>query len=485
MTEEGEKFGYVVKPSKSWLILRNQHDLNKAMELFEDMPIKITTEGKRHLGAALGSTDFKIFYIEEKVAEWCNRLKKLSTIAKSQPQAAYTGYTQGEQHKYTYFLRTVPNIADLMKPLDEVIENQFLPSLFGTTISPNERDILSLPISEGGLGIRSLSETSNTTYDSSRKITAPLRKKIVEQSQELPDRDDVIKAKSVTLSTQKALASNKQSLLIHKQTTEMKRNLEQLSQPGASSWIGAIPLKDQGFNLNKSEFNDALCLRYNKPLKNLPTKCTCGKPFSITHAMNCHRGGFINARHDSIRNMEARLLKEVCNDVQVEPPLQSCAGARFHASANVNDDARLDVRARGFWREGQQAFFDIRVTNADCASQKDKSLKSILRTHEQEKKRSYNIRVMDTEQGTFTPIVLTIKGVMGPEANAFHKTLADKISQKTGERYDQVIRLMRVKLSFLVLRASLLYLRGSRAMYNTNGEMCEDYALTLNEIGLR
>ena len=43
--------------------------------------------------------------------------------------------------------------------------------------------------------------------------------------------------------------------------------LEQLSEPGASSWVGALPLKEQGFNLNKSEFNDALCLRYNKQLK--------------------------------------------------------------------------------------------------------------------------------------------------------------------------------------------------------------------------
>ena len=157
----------------------------------------------------------------------------------------------------------------------------------------------------------------------------------------------------------------------------MKRTLEQLAEPGASSWLGALPLKEQGFNLNKAEFQDAMCLRYDKTLKNLPSKCPCGTNFSVTHAMNCHRGGFINIRHNNIRNFEAHLLKEVCNDVQIEPPLQPVNGVNFHRSAIVTDEARLDIRARGFWREGQNAYFDVRTTNADNNSQRNKTIKAI------------------------------------------------------------------------------------------------------------
>ena len=159
----------------------------------------------------------------------------------------------------------------------------------------------------------------------------------------------------------------------------MRRNLDQLSQQGASTWLSALPLKDLGFNLNKGEFQDALHLRYDKPLKNLPSTCACGKAFTITHAMNCHRGGFINARHDSIKNFEAKLLKQVCNDVQVEPPLLSCSGLTFRKSAITTEEARLDIRAKGFWRDGQNAFFDIRVTNADCASQLNKPIKAVIK----------------------------------------------------------------------------------------------------------
>ena len=486
VTEEGRKYGYIVKPSKSWLILKNQERLEEAEALFADTPIKITTDGKRHLGAALGTVDFKNSYLEEMVQNWCKRLKNLVKFAKTQPHAAYSSYIMGEQHKYTYFLRTLDDIADLLKPLDDIIEHEFLPALFGKTISPNEREIMSLPIRDGGLGLRVLSQTSSQAYVASKNINKPLTNQIMSQNQDLPTPEEVKEAKTSAHAVLKEIADEKHSTIISKQTTEMKRTLEQLSEPGASSWVGALPLKEHAFNLNKSEFNDAMCLRYEKPLSNLPSKCACLKDFSITHAMNCKRGGFIGIRHDSIKNFEAGLLKQVCKDVQTEPHLQPVGNAKFKPSVNTEDGARLDVRARSFWRDGQQAFFDVRLTNADCESQKDKPLKSILRNHEQMKKTEYNTRVMEVEQGTFTPIVLTIKGVMGPETTQYHKALAQKISQKSGERYEDITRLIRVKISFLVLRASLLCLRGSRTLSNNNNaENCEDYALTLHEIGMR
>ena len=127
------------------------------------------------------------------------------------------------------------------------------------------------------------------------------------------------------------------------------------------------------------------------------------------------------------------LLSVVCKDIQTEPPQPPVGATLFRKSDNTQDGARLAIRARGFWRDGQQAFFDVQVTNADCDSQISKPIKSILRSHEQTKKTKYNTRVMEVEQGTFTPIVLTIKGVMAPEASRFHKTLAEKLATKTGE----------------------------------------------------
>ena len=191
--------------------------------------------------------------------------------------------------------------------------------------------------------------------------------------------------------------------------------------------------------------------------------------------MNCHKGGFVNARHDNIRNTEYNLLKSLLQKVEnVE---------NYPRSAIITDEARLDIRARGFWRTGQNAFFDVRITNPNCDSQRNMTLKSITRKHELEKKRNYNKRVMEVEHGSFTPLVFTTSGVMGHECSIYHKSLAQKISDKRKEKYEDIIRYLRIKLSFLAVKATLLCLRGSRSRTN-NTDATEDFTYSLNELGL-
>ena len=70
---------------------------------------------------------------------------------------------------------------------------------------------------------------------------------------------------------------------------------------------------------------------------------------------------------------------------------------------------------------------------------------------------------MEVERGSFTPLVFTTTGVMSHECSIFHKALAEKLSDKQGERYEVIMRYLRVKLSFLALKSMLLCLRGSRS----------------------
>ena len=141
------------------------------------------------------------------------------------------------------------------------------------------------------------------------------------------------------------------------------------------------------------------------------------------------------------------------------------------------------MRARGFWRAGQNAFFDVRITNADCSSQVTSPVKSVLRKHELEKKRNYNQRIIQVEHGTLTPLIFTTSGAMGHECQKFHKTLAEKISVKNGDKYEDIMRYIRLKFSFLVLKATLLCLRGSRTI-RKNSEVGNDFSLCLHELRL-
>ena len=173
----------------------------------------------------------------------------------------YAAYIHGEQHKYMYFLRTINNTSELLKPIDDIITNEFIPVLFGTSISPNERELFSQSIKDGGLGLRIWHNQADDSYMTSKNVTTPLQTQILQQTMQLPSAYDVNKAKNAAIIAMRENEKNRTEIIIENQNIEMKRNLEQLTQTGASSWLSAIPLKEQGFNLNKSEFNDALCLR--------------------------------------------------------------------------------------------------------------------------------------------------------------------------------------------------------------------------------
>ena len=63
---------------------------------------------------------------------------------------------------------------------------------------------------------------------------------------------------------------------------QTKKAIDDVSQPGASSWLNYIPLEQYGFSLNKAEFRDAILLRHEKELKGLPATCPCGQKYNTT-----------------------------------------------------------------------------------------------------------------------------------------------------------------------------------------------------------
>ena len=110
----GSNYGYHPNASKTWLIVKEGH-LEEARAIFEGTGVAITTEGKRHLGAAIGTSIFVESYVQQKVSEWVHEMET-SSIAITQPHAAYAALTHGLSSRWTYLARTIPNIADLFKP---------------------------------------------------------------------------------------------------------------------------------------------------------------------------------------------------------------------------------------------------------------------------------------------------------------------------------------------------------------------------------
>ena len=94
LVEVGPEYGYLPNASKTWLIVKEDLFEN-ATTAFEGTGVSITTEGRRHLGAALGTRSFVVRYVQEKVSEWVKELEQISSFAISQPHAAHATFTHG------------------------------------------------------------------------------------------------------------------------------------------------------------------------------------------------------------------------------------------------------------------------------------------------------------------------------------------------------------------------------------------------------
>ena len=190
---------------------------------------------------------------------------------------------------------------------------------------------------------------SDSQFKASQLITASLKELIIKQSiYAKPPDVRSIKAQ-VHLDrrrTSKQLAVDIRGHL----TSQLQRAVDLNSEPGASSWLLALPIQEQGFHLNKEEFWDALHLHYGWNLLNIPSHCVCGVSFTSNHAMVCQHGGLTFVRHNDLRDITAGFLSKVCSDVAIEPPLQPLTGEVITPkTANRQADARADIYARGFW----------------------------------------------------------------------------------------------------------------------------------------
>ena len=101
----GPEYGYYPNAGKTWRIVKDRH-LEEANLTFQGTGVVITSEGQRHLGSAIGTRSFVECYVEGKISEWMTELESLSTIAMTQPQAAYAAPTHGLMSKWTYLART-------------------------------------------------------------------------------------------------------------------------------------------------------------------------------------------------------------------------------------------------------------------------------------------------------------------------------------------------------------------------------------------
>ena len=487
LTNLGPQYGYYPNPVKTILLVKPNH-YNKAKCLFDGCGLTITTEGAVALRTPIGTPAFVEEKIIHKVDSWIREIDQLSTIALSQPQSAFAALTHGLMSSWNYILRTCPNIATHLAPLENALRTKLIPALTGQG-APNDilRELFSLPCRMGGLGILDPSQQSPIYHSNSLKVTAPIVDLLLCQSNTFTyhtlnaQAEAKMTIRKIKGSSLKAKFTSIRSRL----TPALKKLIDITSEKGASTWLSVLPLRCHDYDLNKGSFRDSLCLRYGWDHPHLPKTCVCGENFSVSHALNCPCGGLPSLRHNELRDITASLMKHVCPQVTTEPCLQPLSGETLEPQSAIKDDnARSDIRAEGFWNSTHQsAFFDIKVFNPIARTYCKQPLQTCYRNLENSKRRNYQDRIINIEHGSFAPLVFSCAGGIGPVATTVYHRLASMMSMKYDDNYSRTMLYIRTKLGFALQRSAIRCIRGTRSTFRQDlSTINVDLALTKGKV---
>ena len=160
-----------------------------------------------------------------------------------------------------------------------------MPAITEHVTTQEERDLLELLVRLGGLGLVNPARIASQEYEASAKITGPLVRQIVEQAHKPPDETEI-----KTLQTSARREKNEWLKMQCEQVREFLPSKTELAvelamEKGASNWLTVIPIKEMNFNLNKREFRDAIMLRYDWEITDIPAICTCGELFTVDHGL--------------------------------------------------------------------------------------------------------------------------------------------------------------------------------------------------------
>jgi len=128
LVTDGPQLGYLPNANKCWLITKPEKE-ERTKAMFDGTAINISAEGHQHPRAVVGSRKHLEDYVEEKVEDWISQIVRLAEFAQSHPQASYVAFTFGLRHRWTYYLRTLLNIENLLEPLEHAISDVLIPSM--------------------------------------------------------------------------------------------------------------------------------------------------------------------------------------------------------------------------------------------------------------------------------------------------------------------------------------------------------------------
>ena len=447
LCEHGPAYGYHPSPEKSYYICKAK-DEPVARQAFESRGLAINfSRGRRYLGGFIGSGKAKDEWLGEKIAMWIKAVQDLAIMAQKFPQTVYAGFTFCLQNQWQYVQRVTADTATMFAPLEEAIRRELIPALLGTTteeIDGELRQVLTHSVKKGGMAIRNPVDTAEHVHAASKNATAHLIRSLIDDSVEFDLQEHRVQASLAGINTRKERMQREQDYLDSRGSGKptVKRRDERNKVAGL--WLSVYPSRLNGTGLSANEWRDNARLRYNLAPLDMPCRCDgCGERMTVEHALQCKKGGLVSIRHDDVADEWRDLCGKATTPGHVtrEPHIftaqhrrprvngQPAPAAPSSNNNNNNTPAnnsnaptqqqpaqhitehRGDAGCHGFWDRGRPAIFDMRITDTEARSYRNRDYTKVLASQEKEKKDKY-LKPCQEQRKDFAPMVYSVDGIL-------------------------------------------------------------------------
>jgi len=324
----------------------------------------------------------------------------------------------------------------------------------------------SLPITDGGLGLRRASQLALSAFLASAAGTANLQSAILPGVEESVDRElqcaglewstlhNVPHPSGACAALQRAWDApsivNDKALVLAGATSQIdKARILALSVQHSSDWLFALPISSCGLRLDDEAIRVAVGLRLGVELCERHV-CPCGAEVDTRglHGLSCRRSAGRATRHQQMNDFIYRALRNADVPAVKEP-----------SGLIRSDGKRPDGLTLIPWQGGRCLTWDVTVTDPLAASyvSASSSVAGAAAEAAATRKRAKYSSIAATH--IFVPIAAETLGPLCAEAYTFLKEIGRRLTIRTGERKETSFLFQR--LSVLIQRFNAVAFRGS------------------------
>jgi hypothetical protein len=119
-----------------------------------------------------------------------------------------------------------------------------------------------------------------------------------------------------------------------------------------------------------------------------------------------------------------------------------------------------NASCHGFWEHSHTIIFDMSIMDTDARSYQEKEFTKVFEQHKKENKDKYLQNCLEMWKD-LTPMVYSVDGIAGHEAQNVEKRLATHLAGKWNCEYSQMVYYVRVRMAIAVVQAISLLVCGS------------------------